>query len=312
MQQGFFTVSNTESRKTELCSKIDAVINDDILHVADATSLRSRLLFADAQVFGRFAKAALHEVGKVGLASHDMKPLTPSVKSSLLWLRDHVLSGPPRRIDFQDTETYYLFLDGACTDVNPGDDWGGTSIGGVLVFPDGSVGECFGEILPPEWMKHWGKVEQQQYIFEAEIMPYAVALFPWRKFLNGKCLFAFIGNEGARSSWITGFASTKTAQHILHIGTTIEAKMAVHPYFARVPTHSNLGDAPSRGKFSIIEKFGGRRVAVPMDLLKHLMKHATVDRGSHSNASGAKWAGLERSPYFCRKKGVAPFSEFHV
>ena len=106
-----------------------------------------------------------------------MKPLTESVKSSLLWLRDHVLSGPPRRIDFQDTETYYLFLDGACTDVTPGVAWSGTSIGGVLVFPDGSVRACFGEILPPEWMRHWGRDEQQQYIFEAEIMPYAVALF---------------------------------------------------------------------------------------------------------------------------------------
>ena len=189
MRQGFFTVSNTESRKTELCSKIDAIINDDFLQVADATSLRSRLLFADAQVFGRFAKAALHEVGKVGLDSHDMKPLTASVKSSLLWLRDHVLSGPSRRIDFQDTETYYLFLDGACTDVTPGDAWSGTSIGGVLVFPDGSVRECFGEILPPEWMQHWGRDEQQKYIFEAEIMPYAVALFLWRKFLRGNvCL----------------------------------------------------------------------------------------------------------------------------
>ena len=119
MRQGYFTISNTESRKTELCSKIDAIINDDFLQVADTTSLRSRLLFADAQVFGRFAKVALHEVGKVGLASHDMRPLTESVKSSLLWLRDHVLSGPHRRIDFQDTETYYLFLGWCLHRCNP-------------------------------------------------------------------------------------------------------------------------------------------------------------------------------------------------
>jgi hypothetical protein len=273
MRDGFVTVGNTESRKTELCCKIDSILQSDTLEVAEATSLRSRLLFADAQVFGRFAKAALHEVGRVGLESCDMKPLSASVKGSLMWLRDHVLSGPPRRIDYQDSETYYLFLDGACTDASDGNSWCGTSIGGVLVFPDGSVRECFGEILPPEWMRDRGKDQQQQYIFEAEIMPYAVSLFLWRNCLKGKCLFAFIDNEGARSAWIVGFASTKAAQHMLHIGTTMEAKLSVHPYFSRVPTHSNLGDAPSRGRFSVIEKFGGRRTMVPKKLLEHLMHH---------------------------------------
>ena len=184
-----------------------------------------------------------------------------------------MLSGPPRRIDYLDSETYYLFLDGACTDASGENSWCGTSVGGVLVFPDGSVRECFGEILPPEWMRSWGKDEQQQYIFEAEIMPYAISLFLWRNCLKGKCLFAFIDNEGARSAWIVGFASTKAAQHMLHIGTTMEAKLSVHPYFSRVPTHSNLGDAPSRGRFSVIEKFGGRRTMVPKKLLAHLMHH---------------------------------------
>ena len=73
-------------------------------------------------------------------------------------------------------------------------------------------------------------------------MPYAASLMMWKWFLKGKCLFAFIENEGARSAWISGFASTKAARHMLHIGTTVEASLFVHPYFARAPTHSNLGD----------------------------------------------------------------------
>ena len=84
-------------------------------------------------------------------------------------------------------------------------------------------------------------------------------------------MFAFIDNEGARSAWIVGFASTKAAQHMLHIGMTIEAKLSVHPYCARIPTHSNLGDAPSRGKFSVVEKFGGKRIMVPRKFLEHVM-----------------------------------------
>ena len=271
MSEGFFMVGNTQARKTELRERIGCILDENCLKVAEATSLRSRLLFADAQVFGRFAKSALHEIGRVGLGARDMQPLTGDVKRSLVWMRDRVLSDPPRKIDFTDSETLYMFLDGACTDANEAA-WSGTSIGGVLAYPDGSVREYFGEILPQEMVALWGRNDQQQYIFEAEIMPYAVSLFLWRSVLKGKCAFVFIDNEGARSAWICGFAATKAAQHMLHVGTTLEAKLSLHAYFARVPTHSNMGDGPSRGNFSAVEKLGGKRLRVPQETLECLMK----------------------------------------
>ena len=198
-------------------------------------------------MFGRFAKSALNEIGRVGLGSHDMQPLSDAVRRSLIWMKERVLSGLPRKIDFIDLETFHLFLAGACTEVDASNSWTGTSIGGVLVYPDGSVRECFGEILPQDLMRDWGSSDQQQYIFEAEIMPYAVSLCLWKDQLRSKCIFVFIDNEGARSAWINGFAGTKAARHMLHVGTVVESALSVHPYFARVPTHSNLGDAPSRG-----------------------------------------------------------------
>ena len=60
---------------------------------------------------------------------------------------------------------------------------------------------------------------------------------------------------------------------MLHVGTTLEAKLSVHSYFARVPTHSNMGDGPSRGNFSAVERLGGRRLRVPHETLECLMKH---------------------------------------
>ena len=75
-------------------AKIYGIVEADLLLVAEAMSLRSRLLFADAQVFGRFAQAALHEVGKVGLSDRDMAPLSVAVRRSLLWLKDRVLADP--------------------------------------------------------------------------------------------------------------------------------------------------------------------------------------------------------------------------
>ena len=62
---GFFTVSNTERRKRELAERIDAVLAAQSLRPREAKSLRSRLLFAVAQIFGRTAKLALSELGKI-------------------------------------------------------------------------------------------------------------------------------------------------------------------------------------------------------------------------------------------------------
>ena len=89
---------------------------------------------------------------------------------------------------------------------------------------------CFGEVLPHAWMEDCGWNQQQQCVFEAEIMPYAVSLMLWKRQLTGKCIFVFIDNEGARSSWISGFAATKAAQHMLHLGTSAEAELCVHPF----------------------------------------------------------------------------------
>ena len=150
----------------------------------------------------------------------------------------------------------------------------------------------------------------KQYIFEAEVMPYAVSLMLWKRHLMGKCIFVFIDNEGARSAWISGFAATKAAQHMLHLGTSAEAELCVHPFFARVPTHSNLGDAPSRGKFEVIEKLGGMRTRVPIGMIECLMKHGRWIKRSHSNASGGLMGGTRKiPPFLSQKKGEALISD---
>ena len=60
---GFFSVSNTTSRRDELSEKIASIIQLDELEPKVAESLRSRLLFAEGQLYGRFAKLALQRIG---------------------------------------------------------------------------------------------------------------------------------------------------------------------------------------------------------------------------------------------------------
>ena len=66
VQAGYFLVGNTLSRKEELKEHLTEIITADSLEPATAESLRSRLLFADSQIFGRFSKLALHRIGSIG------------------------------------------------------------------------------------------------------------------------------------------------------------------------------------------------------------------------------------------------------
>ena len=142
--QGHFLVGNTASRKGKLKEKLETVLAEDSLEPAVAESLRSRLLFADSQIFGRHAKLALQRIGNVGLRRHIEKPLGPDLKRSITWLLGHLLNGVPRTVSCVDRRTFYIFLDGACTEMTSDTQWTGTSVGAVLANSDGHLLRFFG------------------------------------------------------------------------------------------------------------------------------------------------------------------------
>ena len=143
-------------------------------------------------------------------------------------------------------------------------------MGRVLADPTGRVINFFGHRIDPVLVATWGPPEKTQYIFEAEVLPFAIALQIWRSALRNCCLYVFIDNEAAKSSWITAAAHSKVAQNILHRGTLLEAELNVWPFFARVPTSSNFGDDPSRGRFHRLLQLGALRTFVNDDLIAEL------------------------------------------
>eukprot|EP00435_Cladocopium_sp_Y103_P003371 s675_g1.t1 len=285
---GWFTVGNTEARKAELREKIQHILDCDELEPRIAESLRSRLLFADAQLFGRFSKIALHRIGEVGLRSRTESPLSSGVKSSLDWMLRRVLTDAPRRVDTGGRPTYFLFLDGACTD-DVGTSWNGTSIGAVLADSSGNVLRFFGHVVHKDLVSTWGPPGKTQHIFEAEILPYAISLLLWPDILHHCCIFAFIDNEAAKASWISGYAGSVTASAVIHNGAVMEADRDIHPFFARVPTTSNLGDDPSRGHFERLLQMGAIRTEVTDSMVEDVCTLPLSE--SQGMPSGAKRHG---------------------
>ena len=74
----------------------------------------------------------------------------------------------------------------------------------------------FGHVVDKELVANWGLRDKVQHIFEAGVLPYALALTAWRDLVKGCRIFAFIDNEVAKSSWIKGMATSLVAQRVLH------------------------------------------------------------------------------------------------
>eukprot|EP00435_Cladocopium_sp_Y103_P025245 s572_g6.t1 len=236
LPEGWFTVGSTEARKTELRDKIHTILSNDELEPNTAESLRSRLLFADAQWYGRFSKIALHRIGAVGLKTRVEKPLSVSVRSSLEWMLQRVLTDAPRRVDTGGRPTFFLFLDGACTEKNDLH-WSGASIGAVLADSYGRFLHFFGHVVHDDLIFSCGPPNKVQHIFEAEVLPYAISLFVWPDILQNCCVFAFIDKEAAIKP--RGFqvllVQQLQVQLYIHNGTVMEADRDAHPFLLAFP-----------------------------------------------------------------------------
>ena len=266
MSQGKILVGNTQKRRDELLLAMREILSTDRMTPAVAESLRGRLIFAEAQVFGRGSKLAVRALAEPCHSRQVMSPLSDEVRFGLRWMISRLESSVPRSVSVSDSPSKLLFIDGAC---EPSIDGGlpKVSVGGVLFDSNGKGMKCFGETLPERVVKAWSNGHKRQLVFEAEVLPYLLALRLWYDDLQHSNLLVFIDNEAARQSWVRGYADSWYARCMIHQGTLLEAKAMANTYFCRVPTHSNVADGPSRDYFDLCQRLGAVRTYVNDALL---------------------------------------------
>ena len=76
-------------------------------------------------------------------------------------------------------------------------------------------------------------------------------------------VLCWIDNDAARDSLIRGFSPSLASFLIVSQFFAEELKAPNYLWFARVPSHSNIADAPSRGKVAeVVKKFKAMKVSV--------------------------------------------------
>ena len=164
---------------------------------------------------------------------------------ALRFVDTHLRTAKPTTVTVNLTAPWIIFTDGAYepSQQEPG------SIGGVLVDPSGRVVEFFGCSVNGDLM--------EEFLLESSHRHFVDTL-----------LVHYIDNDAACSALVRADGATGLARALVNQYVDYEYKCKFFPWFARVPSHSNLSDEPSRLKFDAPWLKGARRV--PLVLPAHL------------------------------------------
>ena len=176
--------------------------------------------------------------------------MSGDMSKALAFLRTRIGFAKPLTIEKIRLRTWIVFTDGACES-------GVGSVGGVLVSPEGDIRNHFGEEVPGNIMSRLFETSQNP-IYELEVMPVLLASQIWMQELQSCQVVFYMDNEAARTAYIKAQGATDAAEAMVRDYANLELRMQLSTWFARVPTHSNLSDGPSRLDFALVEVNGSR------------------------------------------------------
>ena len=240
------SVRNTEKRCTELVAQIDAVLSAGSLSRKDSLVLRGRLAFADAHVFGRAGRRGLQAITRHAYAKPFKASISPALLRALQILRRRLDANEPRSLSAAIFECWYLYTDASFEQNGSG------GIGGVLVSPDGKPRAWFGFPLTSADSSLFLAPGQQTAIGELETVAVVLALRAWGNRLAGKHLISFVDNEGSKYSLVRGYSDSPSISFLCGLADAVLDEHRILAWFSRVPSFSNIADAPSRGETHVL------------------------------------------------------------
>ena len=158
---GLISVSNTEHRKKDLCNLLDLLISKGSASCHELTVLRGRLLFADNQVFGRSARQAFSILSRSCSRKRNTE-VKDELLRALLFLRDRVVGGEPRRVSACVREKLTIFTDASFESE-------GAGLGGILYDAKATPLKWFSEWIDPCDLQPFGSDSKDGLIYELEV-----------------------------------------------------------------------------------------------------------------------------------------------
>ena len=270
-------MGNTDSRREELIKFLDAVLKTGKLKKAEALKLRGRLQFASGNVFGRIAKSILSAVTAHAYYCKSQE-LDDRTVLALTLHRQLLHDGRPRelrpttgKVSFVQTDACYDQVDGKVL----------AGIGAVLFDSEGKPLRYFSQKLSDEMVRTLNPHDRKTAIYECEFFALACSLLLWGDLMGGSAVI-YTDNNALGDSLISCNTSNGVGRTILVASLALEFNKQICPWYARVPTDSNLADGPSRLDFSRVRALGA--------MLEHV---DAADCWAQLSALSETWGGRQ-------------------
>ena len=279
MSLGRACLANTPARKEEILSELRTILSEGRLTSAKALQLHGRMHFAMAQLYGRSGKVAVKQLIKHAYDSTGvtLKATLRDALSELVW---HMETGSPRELTRGSSETFLVFTD--ASQAGEMDD-SSLGVGGVVLDNSGNYVAFFSERVPDFVLAGLGWRRDKRIIFGCEMLAVTLAFWIWKAHLSQKQCVIYVDNEGVKFALIKGSSAAEYTGDLLSFTCFLESDAACLAWYARVPTSSNISDAPSRGDTSFVDGMGCKRVAVDWEaFLDEFGAH--VKRRGHERA----------------------------
>ena len=260
MHRGLVSLGNTDSRPAELISALDAAIQSGKLHRCEALKLRERLQFASGHLFGRMAKGTLSIVTHHAYYSRSSSLNDDALVA--LKLHKRLLSeGRPRELQTTSGRPWFIQTDAS---FEPSGDKFSGGVGAVLFRPDGQPHRLFSQELSDAMMKCLNPHEKKAAIFECEFMALFCAMLTWSDEVDDSVVF-YTDNNTVRDVMISCSTNNGVARGLLVAALALEGLKQINPWYAGVPTDSNLSDGPSRMHNEKVLKLGAVRDSLDVE-----------------------------------------------
>ena len=249
-------VCNTDARVEELCKELESMAEKGGAGVAHARSVQGRMMFADSQIFGRAGKRCMKALAPSAFGN--WRKFSGYETRCILQFVDLLKNGPPREIKANSWKQVCIFTD-ACYE-SEAVSWK-SGVGGVCFESWDGPWEFFSLELFDEDLEFLGVNHKKQVIFEAETLAAVISFMLWSLKFSSKRCHLFVDNEGTKFSLISGTSENSTVAELVEQFTAFELKQHCYLWVSRVPSYSNIADAPSRNDLSMLKKMKANDVS---------------------------------------------------
>ena len=263
---GKVLLGHTDERREELCKTIDGLLGAGRISSKDAERLRGRMVFFEGFAFGRVANSAVKSLGRLCTGGTAVHEIDAETRVQLEFLKQRVLDGPPLSIEPFSTDTWFIFTDGAC---EPDQALG--SVGGVILDQSGKCINFFGEQVPASLMEKL-MARSKNPIHDLEVLPIFLAATLWGGVFKAGQVVYYVDNESARMAYIRGSGETPMSSAVISRFVILESQFQHKVWFARVPSHSNLADAPSRLDYDWVRRQGASQTSIDWERVACLLQ----------------------------------------